>query len=86
MEYKDLVQMRRSHRKSASRVRSCIRNHGVGSSNHSKIVIFLESMCYFGLESLQQLPIPVPFQDLHLLNSNLVELHKPFALWHSVID
>ena len=36
--------------------------------------------------SLQQLPVAISFQDLHLLNGYLVELYESFALRHSVID
>ena len=35
---------------------------------------------------LKKIPITIPLQDLHLLNSNLIEFYKPFALWYSIID
>ena len=35
---------------------------------------------------LKKIPITIPLQDLHLLDSNLVQFHKSFALWYSIID
>ena len=34
----------------------------------------------------QQSIIVAFFQDPHLLDSNLIQFHKPFSLWNSVID
>ena len=36
--------------------------------------------------SLQQLPVIIPFQYLHLLDGNLVEFYQALTLRHSVID
>ncbi len=36
--------------------------------------------------SLQQLPVIIPFQYLHLLNGNLIEFNESFTLWHAVVD
>ena len=35
---------------------------------------------------LQQSPVIIVFQYLHLLNGNTVEFNEPLPLWHSVID
>ena len=35
---------------------------------------------------LKKIPITISLQDLHLLNSNLIEFHKPFSLLYSIID
>ena len=35
---------------------------------------------------LKKIPITIPLQDLHLLDSYPIEFHKPFALWYSIID
>ena len=35
---------------------------------------------------LKKIPITIPLQDLHLLDGNLIEFHKSFALWYSIID
>ena len=35
---------------------------------------------------LQQSPVIIIFQYLHLLNGNTVEFYEPLPLWHSVID
>ena len=36
--------------------------------------------------SFQQFPTAIVFKYLHLLDGNLVELHKTFALGHTVVD
>jgi len=35
---------------------------------------------------LQQSPVIIAFQYLHLLNGNMVEFNESLSLWHSVID
>ena len=35
---------------------------------------------------LKKIPITIPLQDLHLLDGNLIEFYKPFALWNTIID
>ena len=35
---------------------------------------------------LKKIPITIPLQNLHLLNGNLIEFNKPFALWYSIVD
>ena len=35
---------------------------------------------------LQQSPVIIVFQYLHLLNGNTVEFNEPLPLWHSIID
>ena len=35
---------------------------------------------------LKKIPITIPLQDLHLLDSNLIEFNEPFTLGHPIID
>jgi len=35
---------------------------------------------------LKKIPITIPLQDLLLLDGNLIEFHKPFSLWNTIID
>jgi len=39
-----------------------------------------------GVDLLKKIPITISLQNLHLLDSYLIEFNKPFALWYSVVD